>query len=203
MGEIFNFKLRVDEDFQKKSEAFITWFKAQPGTQFHPNLKIVDLRHRNAGRGIVATAPIEPDTDIFTIPRSIVITTENSSLFRKHPSIFDCLSEVEGIEDENLDWFALVLTLIYEHFTGNASPWKPYLDVLPSTFQTLMFWSDDELEELQGSSVRQKIGKADADLMFQTKLLPFLNQNQNIFFTGTHSKPKDEELLALAHRMSM
>jgi len=192
-----------DEDFQTKSEAFLTWFKTQPGTQIHPNLKIVDLRHGNSGRGIVATAPIEPETDLFTIPRDIVITKENSSLFKRHPSIFDRLSEVEGIEDENFDWLALVLTLIYEYFVDDASPWKPYLDVLPNDFQTLMFWTDDELEELQASAVRQKIGKADADLMFHTKLIPFLNQYQNIFFTGIRSKPKDEELIALAHRMGM
>lgn len=191
-----------DEDFQKKSEAFLAWFKAQPGTQFHPNLKVVDLRSGNAGRGIVATAPIEPDADLFTIPRDIVITKENSSLFKKHPIIFDLFSEVKGIEDENFDWLALVLTLMYEYFLDDASPWKPYIDVLPSDFQTLMFWTDDELEELQASAVRQKVGKADADLMFQTKLVPFLSQHQRIFFTGSHPKPRDEELLALAHRVS-
>jgi SET domain-containing protein 6 len=192
-----------DDDFQKKSEAFLAWFKAQPGTQFHPNLKIVDLREDNAGRGIVANDSIEPNTDLFTIPRDIVITKENSSLFNRHPTIFDRFSEVNGIEDENFDWLALVLTLIYEYFVDDASPWKPYLDVLASDFQTLMFWTDDELEELQASAVRQKIGKADADLIFQTKIVPFLNQHQSIFFTGSCSKPRDEELLALAHQMSM
>jgi SET domain-containing protein 6 len=192
-----------DEDFQTKSETFLAWFKIQPGTQFHPNLKVVDLRQNTAGRGIVATTSIEADADLFTIPRDIVITKENSSLFKRHPTIFDRLSEVEGIDYENFDWLALVLTLMYEYFVDDASPWKPYLDVLPSDFQTLMFWTDDELEELQASAVRQKIGKADADLIFRTKLVPFLHHYQNIFITGTDCKLKDQELIALAHRVGM
>lgn len=192
-----------DEDFQTKSEAFLAWFKAQPGAQFHPSLNIVDLRHGNAGRGIMATSPIGPDANLFTIPRDIVITRENSSLFKRHPTIFDRFHEVQGIEDENFDWLALVLTLMYEYFIDDASPWKPYLDVLPNHFQTLMFWTDDELEELQASAVRQKIGKVEADLLFQSKLVPFLNQRRSIFFTDAHSKPRDEELVALAHRVSM
>jgi hypothetical protein len=41
-----------DKDFQKSSDEFLVWFKAQKGAQFHSNLKIVDLRDRDAGRGI-------------------------------------------------------------------------------------------------------------------------------------------------------
>jgi SET domain-containing protein 6 len=190
------------DDFEKKSQAFLDWFNDQPGTYFHPDLKIADLRDRNAGRGIVATKRIEADTDLFTIPRNIVMTKENSNLRINDPVDFDRYDEIPDLEEENAEWLKLVITLIYEDFCRDSALWKPYLDVLPEKFDTLMFWNEDELEELQGSAVRQKIGKAEADKMFRAQLLPFLNKHQYVFFRCGRSKPNDEELLAKAHRMS-
>lgn len=62
--------------------------------------------------------------------------------------------------------------MIYEHLQGPRSKWKPYFDVLPETFDTLMFWSNAELSELQGSAVLQKIGKIEADKTFRKEILP-------------------------------
>lgn len=90
--------------------------------------------------------------------------------------------------------------LLYEHARQPPSPWKAYLDILPSHFNTLMFWSEAELAELQASDVRNKIGKATADTVFQTKLLPIVRGNPDLFsFTGR--VPSDSVLLSLAHRM--
>src|SRR5450432_2127795 len=46
------------------------------------------------------------------------------------------------------------------------SKWSPYLAVLPSKLDSLVFWSIEELAELQASSVLQKIGKESAEAMF-------------------------------------
>lgn len=62
--------------------------------------------------------------------------------------------------------------MIYEFLRGPESPWKPYFDLLPSTFDSLMFWSDEELAELQGSAIVGKIGRAQADHTFRTEILP-------------------------------
>ena len=64
--------------------------------------------------------------------------------------------------------------MIYEHLRGSQSRWKQYLDVLPETFNTLMFWSEAELAELQGSAVRHKVGKTDADQTFRDQLVPII-----------------------------
>lgn len=42
----------AEDDFEKKSLGFLSWFKNLPGATFHENISIVDLRSRNAGRGI-------------------------------------------------------------------------------------------------------------------------------------------------------
>ena len=39
-------------DFETRTEAFLKWFKDLPGATFSDSIQIVDLRSRNAGRGI-------------------------------------------------------------------------------------------------------------------------------------------------------
>lgn len=47
-------------------------------------------------------------------------------------------------------------------------------DVLPTEFSTPMFWSAEDLEELKGTDVMDKIGKEDAEAMFQRELEPII-----------------------------
>lgn len=116
---------------------------------------------------------------------------ENSDLSQKIPHIF-----------EELDpWLSLILVLIYEHLQGHNSRWKTYFDILPTQFDTLMFWEDVELEELQGSAVRQKIGKESADVMFRESILPVIRQQETLFFPPGSAQVSEEHMMALAHRM--
>lgn len=38
--------------FDQKTSEFLSWFRAQPGTTFHDDIEVRDLRDRGAGRGI-------------------------------------------------------------------------------------------------------------------------------------------------------
>lgn len=112
------------------------------------------------------------------------------------------LFESQGDEDDQqaLDsWGSLILIMMYEYLLGNQSKWKPYMDILPETFDTPMFWSDEELSQLQASATLTKIGKASAEEMFRSRLVPAIRSNPAIFrSSGAHS---DEDLIRLAHRM--
>lgn len=44
------------------------------------------------------------------------------------------------------------LFLLYEHDKPD-SLWRPYFDVLPSTFDTTLYWTDEELKALEGSDL--------------------------------------------------
>lgn len=90
--------------------------------------------------------------------------------------------------------------MIYEYARGEDSPWKPYLDILPPNFDTLMFWSQEELANLQASAVVNKIGRDSANQTFKEQIIPLIRENQAIFFPRNND-PSTEELLALAHRM--
>jgi SET domain-containing protein 6 len=88
--------------------------------------------------------------------------------------------------------------MLYEHQQAQNSKWAPYFDVLPTDFDTLMFWSETELKALQGSAVLNKIGKASADATFEEQILPLVYQNVTAFNAQNLS---NEQLLALCHRM--
>ncbi len=196
-------------DFEVLSASFLNWFNAQPGTTFHSSLKIVDLRARNAGRGIIATADIPADTDLFTIPRSVIISEETSELATRLPGLFSKSEEV--IDEVDLDgqpaelpksWLNLILILLYESFHQNTSKWSPYLSILPqrpSSFDTLMFWSNEELYELQASAMPSKIGKDSADRMFRERIMPVVKQHADVFYPTGSSQPSNEELLERCH----
>lgn len=140
----------------------------------------------------MATDDIDENEELFVVPRSSVLCVETSEVTRKIPGVFaDC--------DE---WTALIFVLLYEYFQGSSSPWKPYLDVLPASFDTLAFWSDNELDELQASAVRDKIGKQEADDSFRATVLPLIRRHREVFFPAGVDAPSDEELVALAHRMA-
>ena len=151
----------------------------------------------------MATQDIPADTTLFTIPRKSIINSETSEIARRLPQVFDlsAVLEDEGEDEEaGLDsWGCLILILIYEFLRGDASPWKPYLDVLPQSFDTPMFWSEDEVRELQASPLVGKIGKVEAEEMFRNKIIPVVRKHQDLF-AGAESMA-EEELVALAHRV--
>ncbi|KAG8859828.1 hypothetical protein FRB91_006486 [Serendipita sp. 411] len=71
--------------------------------------------------------------------------------------------------------------MMWEESRGSSSPWSGYLQDMPTSFDTLMFWTQQELEELQGSTIRDKIGKEEAEKDYHEKVLPILQRRHDIF----------------------
>ncbi|KAK3954787.1 hypothetical protein QBC32DRAFT_74759 [Pseudoneurospora amorphoporcata] len=220
-------------DFEQQTQKFLEWFTSQPGATFHKDIKLVDLRDKSAGRGIIATAPIPADTPLFTIPRSSILCATTSPLAAKLPSLFKGPAEPTVAEeshshtaddddvpdlveelDENDDpmnsqdsWTLLILILIHEYLHGPQSAWFPYLSVLPNKFDTPMFWTGQELGELQASALVAKVGKEEADEMIRSKIVRVVKDHEEAFYPSSaypaekRKKLSEEELLALGHRM--
>ncbi|GAA6038264.1 hypothetical protein JCM8097_003911 [Rhodosporidiobolus ruineniae] len=151
-------------------QAFLDWFKAAPGATVHASVGLTDFG--SMGRGAMALDDIESDTLLFSIPRPILLTTSTSALPALLPP--DAWSELGG-------WTPLILSMMYEYL--RTETWKPYFALLPKegTFHSLMFWSDDELAELKGSIVLNKIGRDEADEVFVSTVKPFVEAHRSVF----------------------
>ncbi|GAA5999605.1 hypothetical protein JCM5350_008121 [Sporobolomyces pararoseus] len=148
---------------------FLEWFKATGGTVHEAvGFKQFD----GMGRGAVALQDIEADTLLFSIPRSILLTTSTSALPSLLPS--DEWQELSG-------WTPLILSMMYECLRTDT--WTPYFELLPEekSFNSLMFWNEEELKELTGSTVLSKIGKEDADQAFEETVKPFVKKHEKVF----------------------
>ncbi|KAI1340761.1 SET domain-containing protein [Xylariaceae sp. FL0016] len=197
--------------FENESGSFLNWFKAWPGATFHPDIRIQDLRAHGAGRGIVATADIPEDTVLFNIPRDAIINTQTSELARRIPAVFATtgIEDVDNEADEDGsetsgppdNWVSLILVMIYEYLQADKSRWKPYFDVLPSEFETLMWWSDEELGHLQASSIVAKIGKEEANGIFRAKVLPVIQEHADVIYPEGAERLSEDQLMSLAHCM--
>ena len=127
------------------------------------------------------------DEELFAVPRASVLDANNS----------DLQSRIDERLADFGSWNSLVLVIIYEYLQKETSTWFPYFKVLPLTFNTLMFWSPAELEELRGSAVVNKIGKQDAEEAWKASILPLMSKYPSLFPID-HSSPESEQL-RLAH----
>lgn len=119
-------------------------------------------------------------------------------------------SKLKDLISQDLDdlgpWLSLMVVMIYEYLLGEASAWSAYFKVLPVKFDTLMFWSESELSELQGSAIVDKIGKRDAEESILERVAPIIRANPSHFppVAGLASYDGDagsQAILDLAHRM--
>ncbi|MCJ1289979.1 hypothetical protein MMC34_001514 [Xylographa carneopallida] len=170
---------------ERQTRNFLDWLNGQ-GASISQNIALTDLSALGRGRGVIARVDIEENEELFSIPQSAVLSTANSELRSKLPEI------------NKLDsWLGLILVMIYEYNLGRHGRWFSYFCVLPAHFDTLVYWSDNELKELQGSAVLSKIGKAEADKTFAEVLLPLARQCEQIM-----AGRSDEYFMSSAHRMA-
>lgn len=88
--------------------------------------------------------------------------------------------------------------MMWEESQGVNSTWNGYLADLPNQFDTLMFWSEDELAELQASTIKgesiifisledliaviDKIGRADAERDYMQIVYPIISVSPSGLF---------------------
>ncbi|GIC88559.1 ribosomal lysine N-methyltransferase [Aspergillus udagawae] len=184
------------DSFQRQSDEFITWLAGNPGVRLNSKISIADLRSKSAGRGVVARSDIFDGEELFSIPRGLVLSAQNSKLK-------DLLSH--DLEELG-PWLSLILVMMYEYLLGEQSAWAPYFKVLPKSFDTLMFWSPSELQELQGSAIVSKIGKEGAEDSIMQMIAPVVRANTSLFppvegLASWDGEAGSQALLGLAHIM--
>ncbi|KAI8150416.1 hypothetical protein BJV82DRAFT_587127 [Fennellomyces sp. T-0311] len=164
--------------FEEQGQAFWQWLEKN-GATLSDGIAFKDYRtSEDAGRGVVATRDINQDEVLFTIPRNLLLSSQTSRL-RQQSGMAQVLDSLSG-------WNPLILCLMYESQLEDSF-WKPYFDVLPKDFSTPMFWNKDELEELKGTGIVEKIGKDDAEAMFAQEIQPIIKDHTDIFNADVHN----------------
>lgn len=144
----------------------------------------------------MAQENIPEGEELFSIPRAMVLAVQNSEL-----------KTLLGQDLEQLGpWLSLMLVMLYEYLQGEKSRWAPYFKVLPSRFDSLMFWSSAELQELQASTIVEKIGREGAEESIMESIAPIVRGNPALFPPAPGLSSYDGDagaaaLIELAHVM--
>ncbi|KAJ7212933.1 SET domain-containing protein [Mycena pura] len=152
------------------------WFTSGGGSFDHSSVGFTEFP--DCGRGAVALQDIPEGHVLFKIPRELLLSTDTSGL----PQLIGLTCWKEKM---SVGWVGLILCMMWETAQGSSSKWSKYLESLPTTFDTPMLWSDEDLGELKGTSVVDKLGKADAERDFKEKLLPLVESRPDIFPSET------------------
>ncbi|KZT58927.1 SET domain-containing protein [Calocera cornea HHB12733] len=150
---------------------FLHWFASAGGTLDDTAVGISYVPE--SGRSAVALRDVEEGEKLFAIPRSLLLSTRTSTL----PSLLgdeDWKSLGDG-------WAGLILCMMWEEARGDESKWAGYLRSMPTEFDSLMFWSEEELGWLKGSLVLDKIGKDSAERDYREKVLPIVQKRSDLF----------------------
>ncbi|KAK7495545.1 hypothetical protein BaRGS_00013243, partial [Batillaria attramentaria] len=140
----------------------------------------VEREQACAQYGMVAVEDIPAGDVLFSVPRSVLLSPDTSSigeLLKKGQQ------ELSGESDNG--WVPLLVALLYE-YNNPESLWRPYLDIVPdfSQLDLPMFWSSKEREELlTGTGVVESVNR-DLAMMendFNTKALPFMQKHSDVF----------------------
>ncbi|TYI19484.1 hypothetical protein ES332_A07G167600v1 [Gossypium tomentosum] len=142
---------------EAKLEHFLQWLQVN-GAQFRGcKIKYCDS---TKGFGIYSTNGSPEDGVLLVVPLDLAITPmrvlQDPLIGAKCRAMFE-----EGEVD---DRFLMILFLIVERLRKNSS-WKPYLDMLPTTFGNPVWFTDDELLELRGTTLYRATELRKKDLM--------------------------------------
>ncbi|KAK6159908.1 hypothetical protein DH2020_003289 [Rehmannia glutinosa] len=94
------------------------------------------------GLGLVATRGIGRNEVVLEVPKKFWINPDAVAS-----------SEIGSICSGLKPWISVALFLLKERFKGEESKWKYYFDVLPEGTNSTIYWSEEELLEIQGTQL--------------------------------------------------
>ncbi|ODQ47144.1 hypothetical protein PICMEDRAFT_71255 [Pichia membranifaciens NRRL Y-2026] len=149
-----------EQVFRENTEKFAQWVQdhfSRVSTKF----KIDDLREQGQGRGLIATEDIAKNERLFELSRDCILNVTTAAMSKLRAGNRNVLESLN-------QWQALIICVAYEWLMGDKSRFAHYFRVLPlqsSDYNSLMFWSEEELETLKPSGVLSRIGREAAEEM--------------------------------------
>ncbi|KAK3716901.1 hypothetical protein QZH41_017011, partial [Actinostola sp. cb2023] len=124
-------------------EAFMSWYTQHGGVA--KNVKI--HKFGDEGYGLIATEDIQVEENFVTVPQKLMMTLESA---KKSELELGPLIEKDHILS-SMPHAAIALYVLCEKLKED-SWWKPYLDILPSSYSTSLYFTPDDLKAVQGTS---------------------------------------------------
>ncbi|EDV47427.1 histone-lysine N-methyltransferase setd3 [Drosophila erecta] len=123
-----------DQSRLAKVEAFSAW--AKDGGVHSEGLEIAIFPGYQLG--LRATRPLAKEELVLTVPRKLIFSEENNS---------DC--RLFGKMPQATHW---VYDLVIEKIRGEFSEWRPYIDILPAKYSTVLYFTIKQMERLRGTA---------------------------------------------------
>ncbi|XP_062156774.1 uncharacterized protein LOC133864450 isoform X3 [Alnus glutinosa] len=154
---------------EAKLERFLQWLQVNRAELRGCKIKYCGS---NKGFGIFSTNEAS-DGVLLVVPLDLAITPMR---VLQDPLLGpECRAMFE--EGEVDDRFLMILFLTLERLRNNSS-WKPYLDMLPTTFGNPLWFTDDELLELKGTTLYQatELQKKRLQSLYENKAKGFVKK---------------------------
>ncbi|EGC32310.1 hypothetical protein DICPUDRAFT_155733 [Dictyostelium purpureum] len=113
----------------------------------NPNIDIELLD--KYGRSIVAKKSIKKQDKLISIPKDIIMSNIGGYPKKIPKEIYEQVQSI-GLSPTNLQAVFIMYSKLNE-----KSFWHPYVTVLPESFSTSLYFSDNELDELQASQLKE------------------------------------------------
>lgn len=121
---------------------FTEWARAN-GAEFD-GIEIAEFPQYELG--LVATRPLASGDQFIQIPIEMVMSLDNVS-----PTLAPMMAQLPMIE--SMLNVKLAFSLLVERLNPNSF-WRPYIDILPDRYATVMSFSVHDMQELKGSSAQ-------------------------------------------------
>lgn len=103
----------------------LSWFQIH-GSIDPAKIGITTFHDDQGGRGAIALTDIQEGSTLFTIPRSLTLSTRTSPL----PKLLG--EEVWRNYELHKGWVGLILCMMWEEARGEESKWYEYMGMAPS-----------------------------------------------------------------------
>lgn len=128
----------------------------------------------DTGRGLMAAQLLQPGEPIISLPEACLLTTSTVLTSYLAEYIHRWLPPVSPL-------LALCTFLVLERYLGDRSPWKPYLDVLPSAYDCPVYWEAETVNYLPDPARQKAVEQRSALHEFYSAALPFLRSLNPLF----------------------
>eukprot|EP00906_Rhabdomonas_costata_P014908 RCo021387 len=126
------------------------------------------------GRAVVARQPVKAGEKVISVPYDLCFT--ECSVYR-HPILGPLLKSLPGASSEQV----MCTHILYE-YSDPGSFWAPYVRLFPGTFDTLEYFSEDELRFLGSSLRRGKVERRKLKIKRHFDgVLPLYESHRDIF----------------------